>query len=291
MAGGRLRKTASQLQFTHHHRQPPAAMESELWPALDDLEDGLDEISKDLKPLLEENLPKNAAMLPLFDKAKLYIMTTYALESLLWSYLDLSGAATPNHPIMKELTRVRQYFQKIRDIESKDQLKEKQQQPAESASTKHVDTRDNLVLDKAAAGRFISAALAGNDKYDEERAENIRLQKERAQEKFAELGEGTKDPLGQRAVDSDDSSEEGGVRLVTGESDNEAEKSDAVATTSASTPKTDGTDDAGDEDSETRKLRKAEKKRKRELEAQTADGKKKKSKKSKSKKRDKSKNG
>ncbi|KAJ6261238.1 hypothetical protein Dda_3906 [Drechslerella dactyloides] len=265
-------------------------MESELWPALDDLEDGLDELSKDLKPLLEENLPKNAAMLPLFDKAKLYIMTTYALESLLWSYLDLSAAANPNHPIMKELTRVRQYFQKIRDIESKDQLKEKQQPAADSTPAKHVDTRDNLILDKAAAGRFISAALAGNEKYDEERAENIRQQKERAQEKFAAMGEGTKDPVGERAANSDDSDDEGGVRLATGESDNEAEKSEAAATPT-STGKTDGTDDAADEDDEAKKARRAEKKRKRELEAQSGDGKKKKkSKKDRSKKKDKAKN-
>ncbi|KAF3907891.1 hypothetical protein ABW21_db0201119 [Orbilia brochopaga] len=261
-------------------------MESELWPAIDDLEDDVDGLSKYLKPLLEENLPKNAAMLPLFDKAKLYIMTTYALESLLWSYLDLTSAATPTHPIMKELTRVRQYFQKVRDIESKDQAREKQQ-AAGSTPAKHVDTRDNLVLDKAAAGRFISAALAGNDKYDEERAENIRLQKERAQEKFAELGEGTKDPIGQRAVDSDDSSDEGGVRLVTGESDNEAEQPEAPAT-GTSTPKTESTDSSASGDSEATRARKE--KRKRETEAQTAEGKEKKSKKSKSKKRDKSKN-
>ncbi|EWC46845.1 hypothetical protein DRE_03857 [Drechslerella stenobrocha 248] len=189
-------------------------MESELWPALDDLDDSIESVSEALKPLLEQNLPKNASTLPLFDKAKLYILTTYALESLLFSYLSLSSAASADHPIMKELTRIRQYFQKVRDIENKDKAKEE---------SKRADTRDNLTLDKAAAGRFISAALAGNDKYDEERAENTRLQKERAQEKFVALGEGVKDPVGERASDSD-SSEEGGVRLVVSESENETAK-------------------------------------------------------------------
>ncbi|KAF3936746.1 hypothetical protein ABW19_dt0201982 [Dactylella cylindrospora] len=227
-------------------------MESELWPQLDDLEDSIDTISVTLKPLLEENLPKNASLLPLVDKAKLYILATYAIESLIFSYLETNSITTSNHPIMKELTRIRQYFQKIRDIETKD--KEKAEKEASSANTKHVDTRDNLVLDKEAAGRFISAALAGNDKYDVERAENIRLQKERAHIKFQELGEGVKDPVGQRAAETtDDDSEQGGVKLVTG--DTEDEKS--------------GQGDTSGIDEEERKRRKKEKKkRKREAEGQ-----------------------
>ncbi|RVD88592.1 uncharacterized protein DFL_002771 [Arthrobotrys flagrans] len=254
-------------------------MESELWPALDDFEDNVDAISKTLKPLLEQNLPKHASKLPLFDKAKLYIITTYALESLLYSYLETSATPTADHPIMKELTRVRQYFQKIRDIESKEPKQEEKAPVASSSSSARADTRDNLVLDKAAAGRFISAALAGNDKYDVERAENIRLQKEKAKEKLGELGEGVKDPLGQRAAESssDDDDEDGGVRLVTGDSGDEAEKS-ASATPA---PKTDGADDADDE--ETKRMKK-EKKRKRELEAKEGNAGKKKSKNEKSKK-------
>ncbi|KAK6536610.1 hypothetical protein TWF281_000837 [Arthrobotrys megalospora] len=254
-------------------------MESELWPALDDFEDNVEAISKTLKPLLEQNLPKHASMLPLFDKAKLYIITTYALESLLYSYLETSATPTADHPIMKELTRVRQYFQKIRDIESKEpKQEEKAPAAASSSSSARVDTRDNLVLDKAAAGRFISAALAGNDKYDVERAENIRLQKEKAKEKLGELGEGVKDPLGQRAPEgsSDDDDEDGGVRLVTGDSDDEAEEPSKVVPA----PKTDGADDIDDEE---KKRRKKEKKRKRELEAKEGGGLKK-SKKEKSKK-------
>ncbi|KAK6361548.1 hypothetical protein TWF730_005268 [Orbilia blumenaviensis] len=255
-------------------------MESELWPALDDFEDNVDAISKTLKPLLEQNLPKHASMLPLFDKAKLYIITTYALESLLYSYLETSATPTANHPIMKELTRVRQYFQKIRDIESKEP-KQEEKEPVASSSAR-VDTRDNLVLDKAAAGRFISAALAGNDKYDIERAENIRLQKEKAKEKLGELGEGVKDPLGQRAPesDSDDEEEDGGVRLVTGDSGDEAVKS-ASATLA---PKADGTED------EEVKSSQGEKKRKRDLEPKEGNGGKKKSKKEK-KRKDKAKSG
>ncbi|KAK6503136.1 hypothetical protein TWF481_008171 [Arthrobotrys musiformis] len=250
-------------------------MESELWPALDDFEDSVDAISQTLKPLLEQNLPKHASMLPLFDKAKLYIITTYALETLLYSYLETSATPTADHPIMKELTRVRQYFQKIRDIESKEP-KQEEKAPVASASlsSARVDTRDNLVLDKAAAGRFISAALAGNDKYDLERAENVRLQKEKAKEKLGDLGEGVKDPLGQRAPDSSsDDDEDGGVRLVTGDSEDETGKS-ASATPA---PKTGDASPAGDVDVEGRGIRK-ESKRKREVDTKEGDdlGKKKK---------------
>ncbi|EPS41544.1 hypothetical protein H072_4586 [Dactylellina haptotyla CBS 200.50] len=250
-------------------------MESELWPALENFEDDAEAIEKTLKPLLEQNLPKHASMLPLLDKAKLYIMTTYALESLLFSYLSTSSADTTEHPIMKELTRVRQYFQKIRDIESKDSEKAKESTAAQSSQ--RVDTRDSLVLDKAAAGRFISAALAGNDKYDVERAENIRLQKERAKEKFDGLGEGVKEPIGKRASESDSDEEEGGVRLVTGESDDETK-----AEASAPPGQTDGAGDV-DEEFEEKKRRKKEKKRKRELEVKGG-GEGKKSKKDKAKK-------
>ncbi|KAF3318375.1 hypothetical protein TWF173_007789 [Orbilia oligospora] len=252
-------------------------MESELWPALDDFEDSVDAISETLKPLLEQNLPKHASRLPLFDKAKLYIITTYALETLLYTYLETSATPTADHPIMKELTRVRQYFQKIRDIESKEPKQEEKASTASSSA--RVDTRENLVLDKAAAERFISAALAGNDKYDIERAENTRLQKERAKEKLGELGEGVKDPLGQRAPESssEDDDEDGGVRLVMSDSGDEAEKS-ASATPA---PKTDGVEDTNDE--EMARVN-SEKKRKRELEAKEDNDLKKKSKKGKSKK-------
>ncbi len=100
---------------------------------------------------------------------------TYSL-----AYLRLNGVKAREHPVFIELTRVKQYFDKIKAAET----------PAER----------NLIVDKAAAARFIKAGLvsqdsipaffpgpyprntkslqAGNDKYDLERAE--RQAKERA---------------------------------------------------------------------------------------------------------------
>ncbi len=55
--------------------------------------------------------------------------------------LKLSGIDAKEHPVFRELTRVKQYFEKIK--------------VAENGGTK----RENLTLDKQAAGRIIKHAL------------------------------------------------------------------------------------------------------------------------------------
>jgi len=183
-------------------------MESDLWPVLEDVEDDIGILSKTLRPLLEQNLPKNASLLPLVDKAKLYVQTTYTIESLLCSYLDLNGIDVKEHAVMKELMRLKQYYAKIRNLELKEEEKKK---------------RDNLTLDREAARRFIKGALAGNDKYDAERTELLKKQKENAHIKFQELGEsGDPEPQQRRVMENDDSDDEfGGIRLVTGDTDDD----------------------------------------------------------------------
>lgn len=57
------------------------------------------------------------------------------------AYLRLNGVNAKEHPIFGELSRVKQYFEKIKNVESGD---------AKRAATS---------LDKAAAGRFIKHAL------------------------------------------------------------------------------------------------------------------------------------
>lgn len=56
------------------------------------------------------------------------------------AYLRLNGVNAKEHPVFKELTRVKQYFQKIKDIET----------PPE---------KPTMALDKQAAGRFIKHGL------------------------------------------------------------------------------------------------------------------------------------
>ena len=57
------------------------------------------------------------------------------------AYLRLHGSNAKAHPVFRELTRVKQYFEKIKIAESKDQ------------------GRTGPTIDKPAAGRFIKHAL------------------------------------------------------------------------------------------------------------------------------------
>ena len=149
-----------------------------LLPQVEALADNIDDLEEALGPLLRTALSAHASKLPLLDKAKLYTLVTYAIESILFctfspchlprvpssdsappAYLNLNGVNAKEHAVFTELTRVRQYFQKIKQVED-------------------APIKPNQSLDKAAANRFIKAGLAGNDQYDKERA--LRQAKERA---------------------------------------------------------------------------------------------------------------
>lgn len=101
---------------------------------LDRLDDQLDSLEESLKPLLT-NLEQLSSQLPLLDKAKLFSLTAYSIESLLFckndtmplllinrqtnrlAHLKLQGADAQNHAVFTELKRVQQYFGKIKAIE------------------------------------------------------------------------------------------------------------------------------------------------------------------------------
>lgn len=67
-------------------------------------------------------------------------MSSDSQANLSLAYLRLNGVNAKAHPVFDELTRVKQYFQKIKVAES-------------------AETQQNTRLDKAAAGRFIKHAL------------------------------------------------------------------------------------------------------------------------------------
>ena len=56
----------------------------DLKPLLGQLEHNVDDLEDALRPLLESSLPEYAAKLPLLDQAKLYVLVTYAIESILF---------------------------------------------------------------------------------------------------------------------------------------------------------------------------------------------------------------
>ncbi|KAL5114928.1 hypothetical protein ACEQ8H_007175 [Pleosporales sp. CAS-2024a] len=144
--------------------------QTDLPDLVEDLEVNIDELTTALAPLLKTQLSTTATSLPLLDKAKLYVLAAYSIESLLYSTLQASGVNAKEHAIFKELGRLKGYFGKIKAIEERPVA----QQPKQK-------------LDVGAAARFIKHGLAGNDKYDLERAERMAKERARAQLKAQQI--------------------------------------------------------------------------------------------------------
>ena len=120
---------------------------SQLDDQIEDLDGHIDDLEQSLAPLLETALSTTTSKLPLLDRAKLHVLLTYAIESILFSSLRLNGVNAKQHAVFQELSRVKQYFAKIKTVET--------------GGEKRVN-----VLDKKAAVRFIRAGLAGNSEMD-----------------------------------------------------------------------------------------------------------------------------
>lgn len=140
--------------------------ETNLPDLTDDLSLEIDDLTTALSPLLSSPLHTLTATLPTLDKAKLHILTAYALESLLFQALQASGANAKSHPIFAELARLKTYFAKVKTAEQAGEGK-----GAPAPTTK---------LDKGAAARFIRHGLAGNERFDREREERVAREKARA---------------------------------------------------------------------------------------------------------------
>ncbi|OXV06164.1 hypothetical protein Egran_06071 [Elaphomyces granulatus] len=136
----------------------------DLVPLLEQLESNVDDLQKVLQPLLQGSLcisliSDMSRKLPLLDRAKLLMLITYTLESLLFSYLRLHGVDSREHLVYKELTCIKQYFEKIKVLETS---------PEKRA----------MALDKKAADPFIKHGLPRSDL---ERAEKEAKEKALAQ--------------------------------------------------------------------------------------------------------------
>ncbi|CAI7664058.1 unnamed protein product [Penicillium pancosmium] len=179
----------------------------DLMPLLEQLEDNVDDLEEVLEPVLGQSLAKLSKNLPVMDRAKIHVLITYTLESLIFSYLRLKGVDAKQHPVFRELTRVRQYFEKIKALETEPE------QPT-------------MKLDKAAAGRFIKHGLAGNNKIDLELAEKQAKERARAQLKAAMLAK--KSAAKEAAQDSAASSVVTSSAQETGESDDDEDMEEDV---------------------------------------------------------------
>jgi exosome complex protein LRP1 len=142
--------------------------QTDLPDLVEDLEVNIDELTTTLQPLLSTPLHTTASSLPLLDKAKLYVLAAYSIESLLFSTLKASGVNATEHPVFKEIARLKGYFGKIKEVEER-------------------GPRNRSKLDVGAAQRFIKHGLAGNDKYDLERKERMAKEKARAHLKAQQI--------------------------------------------------------------------------------------------------------
>ena len=107
-----------------------------------------DELENTLTPLLSKPLSTLTTKLPLLERAKLYTLTTYAILSLLFSTLRLNDIDAKAHPVFAELTRCRQYFEKIAEAEK-----------AHENKAKGKGDERRLRIDKEAAARFVRAGV------------------------------------------------------------------------------------------------------------------------------------
>jgi len=128
----------------------------------------------------------------------LYLLTMIA-------YLRLNGVNAKEHPVFRELTRVKQYFEKTKR--------------AESVGT----NKGSMALDKAAAGRFIKHALAGNEPYDIKLAQQNEKTKVAAHIRFVQVAK-------KRKIEDDQGATQALPSQVSSTSSFESKESTADAT-------------------------------------------------------------
>ncbi|KAL7822737.1 Sas10/Utp3/C1D family protein [Trichoderma gracile] len=137
-----------------------------IMPDVERLGSQLDGLEDALEPLLG-NLSEMSSQLPLLDRAKLFSMAAYAIESLLFSSLKIQGVDAQNHAVFAELKRIQQYFAKIKAAE----------EPA---------GQRKLVVNQEAATRILKADLSDNKPLSAKLAEKIAEERARALLKAAE---------------------------------------------------------------------------------------------------------
>lgn len=172
---------------------------TDVLPSLEHLDNAVDTLEETLQPL-SENMSDLASKLPLLDKAKLYVLMAYSIESMLFSALRLNAVDAKEHPVFKELTRVRQYFDKIKSIEFP---------PPKPQNT----------LNKEAAIRFIRSDLADNKEIGTKLTEMIAKERAKAALK-TKLGEKRKlDEVPAEAPASEEAETREADRAVDGSED------------------------------------------------------------------------
>ncbi|KAG6911331.1 hypothetical protein DXG01_001002 [Tephrocybe rancida] len=118
-----------------------------------------DDLEELLEPLFAQTLPETVLGLEPIQQAKLQTVLPYLVYDLVFIYLKTRGIDPKTHPVVAELERVKQYFNKISAAEN----------PPLSMCPKHSRSKtdtyvprvpERTEIDKGAAHRFIKHAIA-----------------------------------------------------------------------------------------------------------------------------------
>ena len=108
--------------------------------SLQTLVEDVDNLNKDLAPLLSQPLSAHAAKLPLLERSKFYHLLIYGINALLFSALKVNSVDTQDHPIANELERCKEYMSKIENAKQAQQRK---------------DEKSRMRIDREAAARIV----------------------------------------------------------------------------------------------------------------------------------------
>jgi len=124
-----------------------ALVPEEVSEVFDKLDSNIKEIEQQLAPFFEvPNQDLEESLSPL-EKAKLSIIVAYAINTLFYSYLKTQGISPQDHPVKKELERIKLYIKKLQNVT------ELQKGPKSR-------------IDREAADRFIARELNQNKNLD-----------------------------------------------------------------------------------------------------------------------------
>ncbi|KAK7103620.1 nuclear nucleic acid-binding protein C1D-like [Littorina saxatilis] len=110
----------------------------ELKERLGNFDAAVSQVESMLQPLISTPHNELVDKLAPLDAAKLDLVGVYSINSLFWMYLNVCGVNPKDHPVKKELERIRSYMTRIKEAQ---------------------DSLNKPRVDKGAAKRFVRSAL------------------------------------------------------------------------------------------------------------------------------------
>ncbi|CAL1265528.1 unnamed protein product [Larinioides sclopetarius] len=111
---------------------------SEIIDKLQNFHQSLEKMQEILTPLISTNINSTDVKIEPLDKARLNLISGYALNSLFWMYLNTLGIDPKEHSVKGELEKYKSFMKTVKEIADKSKAP---------------------VLNKGAAGRFVRNAL------------------------------------------------------------------------------------------------------------------------------------